>query len=423
METAKAITRFPAGAVAIPPSKSVSHRGLICAGLAALGGGGESRLENLAENDDTRATRACLSALGVAFAKENGALRVSCASAAGPAPRPRLMDCGESGSTLRFMLPVAAMQGGPFTFAGSPRLMERPLGVYEQLFAEKGLPLRRQADGLTVQGPLPAGDYRLPGNVSSQFVSGLLLALPLAEGDSRILLETPLESAGYVALTREALEAFGILVHQPNDHSFAIPGGQRYAARPFRVEADWSQAAFFLAAGALGRPVGCLGLEQNSLQGDRAILHIMEQMGVAFAGENGALAARPARLKAAEIDLRQVPDLMPVLAVLCSLAQGTSRLTGAGRLRIKESDRLNAMTTELEKLGAHVRQGADSLTITGRPALAGGVVDAHGDHRIAMALAVAAIGCEGPVTLTGWEHVNKSYPDFWKDFEKEAAHG
>lgn len=413
----KTIDKFPGGAVEIPPSKSVGHRALICAGLAALGGGGDSLLSRMGDSQDIHATRRCLEALGVAFAQEGDAVRVK-----GGGELRQALDCGESGSTLRFMIPVAAVGGDRVTFTGRGRLLDRPLGVYATIFGERGLEFDRQDGGIAVRGPLPSGDYHLPGDVSSQFVSGLLLALPLLAGDSRIILDSPLESAAYVALTIRVMKDFGVAVTQEGD-SFSVPGGQRYSSGRYRVEGDWSQAAFFLAAGALGQPVSCLGLAEDSLQGDGAIVEILRRMGAEVLWRRGALRASSRGLAAVDIDAREIPDLVPVLAVLCSLARGTSRITGAGRLRLKESDRLNAMTTELRKLGADIRQGPDWLAITGKEKLAGGAVDAHGDHRVAMALAVAAIRCDGPVILNGWEHVNKSYPRFWEDFEKEAEHG
>lgn len=421
MPSAKTIAAFPAGDVQIPPSKSLSHRAVICAGLAALSGGEGSALHHLGDNDDIRATVGCMEQLGARF-ERRGEFTVALRGG-GPA-QSLIMDCGESGSTLRFLLPLAAALGqGPVTLTGRGRLMARPLQIYRDLFGAKGLPFEQTADSVTVRGPLPEGEYAFPGDVSSQFVSGLLLALPLCGGDSVVCLSTELESSAYVEMTLSVMACFGVAVHREGTRVFRIPGGQRYRRRDYTVEGDCSQAAFFLAAGALGRDVRCLGMNPHSLQGDAAMLDILRRMGALIEWRDGAVQALPARLCAAEIDAREIPDLVPALAVLCSLAEGTSRITGAGRLRIKESDRLRAMASELQALGADVAEGFDSLTITGRPTLSGGAVDAHGDHRIAMAMAVAAIGCSGPVRLTGWEHVNKSYPRFWDDFEKERADG
>ena len=420
MSGVKIIRALPAGDVDIPPSKSLGHRALICAGLSALQTGGESVLAHLGESDDMQATRVCLESLGVAFAEEDGRLLVRPGRRAG---EPIPMDCNESGSTLRFLLPVAALYPERFVFTGRGRLMERPLAIYERLFAEKGAQFARQGTQIAVQGPLANGEYHLPGDISSQFVSGLLFALPLLPGKSRIVLDTALESAAYVDMTLDVMRHFGVPVRRENDRTFVVDGAQSYQPRPYRVESDYSQAAFFLAAGALGRHVRCQGMSDRSLQGDIAIVDILRRMGADVALAEGGLQATADALNAVDVDVREIPDLVPVLCVLCALAQGTSHITGAARLRLKESDRLHAMTVELQKLGAWIEQGPDSLTITGQPYLTGGAVDAHGDHRIAMALAVAGIRCRNPVTLTGWEHVKKSYPHFWEDFERSTTDG
>ena len=420
MSAAKIISNFPSGIVNIPPSKSLSHRAVICAGLAALGGE-NSRIENLGESEDISATISCMEALGAEYIRENNAVIVSKAKENKYANN--LMNCGESGSTLRFMLPITALYSEQFTYTGRGRLMERPLEIYERLFAEKGVRFVRENSTLQVKGPLPAGEYRMAGDVSSQFVSGLLLALPMAEGSSKIVLETPLESAAYVKLTLDVMRDFGVKIDRPDDRTYLISGGQSYKPCNYKVEGDYSQAAFFLAAGALGCDVKCAGMRPESAQGDAAIVDILKQMGARINLQEGILAAEPAELSAIDIDVREIPDLVPPLAVLCALAQGTSHITGAGRLRIKESDRLDAIACELEALGATIMQDEDSLTITGKPLLTGGAADAHNDHRIAMCVAVAAIKCHSQVEFTGWESVGKSYPAFWADFERKLKNG
>jgi 3-phosphoshikimate 1-carboxyvinyltransferase len=326
---------------------------------------------------------------------------------------------------LRFLIALAGMTGEKWRFVGRGRLMERPLGVYADVFAQSGALFEQDDDGLLVQGPLLAGEYRLPGDVSSQFISGLLLALPLADGDSVLVLTSPLESAAYVDLTISVMAVFGVAIERDARGNFLIAGGQRYRAADYTVEGDYSQAAFFLGAGALGRTVACAGLLDDSLQGDFAIIDILGEMGADVAWDNGLVSAttRRGRLQAVTIDAREIPDLVPPLAALCCFASGTSKIINAGRLRIKESDRLAAMAQELRKLGADITETADGLIIVGRPSLRGGAVDAHNDHRIAMAMALAAIGCNSPVTLTGWQSVQKSYPQFWAYFEKEAVDG
>lgn len=419
MNENKLIQAFPTGIVRIPPSKSLSHRALICAGLAALQNSGQSCLRHIGDSVDIEATISCMKQLDISYDRQSdGTILVQPNPAAA---KDAVMDCRESGSTLRFLLPLAAIDGTRRTFTGQGRLMERPMEIYETIFTQKGLHYQKEGNSLTVQGPLSSGDYHLPGNVSSQFISGLLFALPLLQGDSRVILTTPLESAAYVDLTLDTMASFGITIEHPDAYTYRVPGGQNYQAQQYCVEGDYSQAAFFLAAGALGQPVKCDGMQPESIQGDAAVIDILKRIGAEVFWEDGYLQALPSRLRGIDIDVREIPDLVPPLAVLLSLAEGTSHIVNAGRLRIKESDRLSAMTSELRKLGALVEEEDDSMTITGRPSLDGGQTDAHGDHRIAMAMAVAAIRCEAPVSLSGWQHVSKSYPGFWEDFEKEAA--
>lgn len=417
MSQARLIDRFPAGVVTLPPSKSLSHRAVICAALAARQGG-TSRLYQVGNSQDIAVTRQCMTQLGCTIQPQEDALLVS------PGPRQEgVLDCGESGSTLRFLIPLAALGEQRVTLTGRGRLLQRPLDIYRDLFAETPVHFAQSEGQVEVQGPLQGGGYALAGNVSSQFISGLLLALPLCHEDSTLTLTQALESRDYVKMTVDVMSQFGVQVDWRADDSFFIPGGQTYRPCDYRVEGDYSQAAFFLAAGALGRPVQCAGLARHSLQGDSAIVKVLEQMHIPLHRQDGKLWAGAGPFQAATIDVREIPDLVPPLAALCSFAQGTSRIINAGRLRIKESDRLDALCTELGKLGAKISQTEDSLIIEGQPRLTGGKADAQGDHRIAMAVAVAAIGCTGPVELTGWENVNKSYPDFWIDFEKEARHG
>jgi 3-phosphoshikimate 1-carboxyvinyltransferase len=343
------------------------------------------------------------------------------------------VDCGESGSTLRFLLPLAAVKGGEWTFTGHGRLMERPLGVYEELFPAHGDKILRDNGAIRISGRLSGGEFALPGNISSQFVSGLLMALPLlsqrAPGggeDSIIRLTTPLESAPYVDLTLDVMAAYGVKVGSPPSAlpQFVVPAGSMYAlpAAPFRVEGDYSQAAYFLCAGALGCDVGVAGLSAGSRQGDAAGLDVLKSMGGAYRHRETeharSLQARPSAsgLHGALIDARDIPDLVPPLAALACFAAGETRICGAERLRLKESDRLTALATMLGGLGADIRETPDGLLIHGQEQIAGGEADSFGDHRIAMSAALASLCCRGPVCLSGSSAVNKSYPNFWKDW-------
>lgn len=369
------------GTITPPPSKSYSHRALIAAALAGAG----SELTNLADSKDITATRRCLEAL------------------AASGEEPPLLDCGESGSTLRFLIPVALALRGGARFTGQGRLMERPQKPYFDLFDEKGI-FYEQKDGiLTVQGTLTPGAYRLPGDVSSQFVTGLLYALPLLSGStSEIMLTSPLESRAYVDMTVEVMERFGVQVEEAPT-GWTVPGGQSYRPNALAVEADWSQAGFFYAARGLGNDLDIRGMNPDSTQGDRIIVTYYEKL---------------ARDGDVELDVSQCPDLVPPLAVHAAVRSGTTRIVNAARLRIKESDRLASVTQVLNAMGAQVEEHPDSLTITGQPCLKGGVVvDSHNDHRIAMMAAIAATRCREPVTVPGAECVAKSYPNFWEDYE------
>ena len=380
------------GTVTPPSSKSVGHRALIAAALS----GGFSTISNLGDSKDIQATRSCLSALKTGQpAGENGL---------------PLMDCGESGSTLRFLIPLSLVLRGGGHFTGRGRLMERPQGPYFSLFQEKGIFYQQKDSVLTVRGTLSPGRYSLPGDVSSQFITGLLFVLPLLDGDSDLVLTSPLESRGYVDLTLDVLRTFGIRVEERAD-AFHVPGSQHYESRDFTVEADWSQAAFWYAANFAGGQVDIQGLNMDSKQGDKVIA--LQYWQLAKPGE-------------AELDVSQCPDLVPPLAAMAAVRAGTTHFTHAARLRMKESDRLSTVAAALRAMGTQVEEGADSLTIHGRERLpGGGTVDCCNDHRIAMMAAVSAAFAQAPVKLLGAECVRKSYPEFWDHFIQLGgeAHG
>lgn len=395
------------GSVTPPPSKSQAHRLLIAAALAH----GESVIHNVAYSQDIEATLRCLEELGAGFTLEGNRVTVRGMGASSMSPNRRMayphLDCGESGSTLRFLIPIALAVRGGGIFTGHGRLMERPQKPYFDLFEEKGI-FYEQKDGvLTVQGLLPPGKYALPGNVSSQFFTGLLFALPLLGGPSVLLPTTLLESEGYIQMTLQAMGTFG--VEMPAALSlppqYLPQGNQTYSPGEATVEPDWSQAGFWFAAGALENPVEVEGVVLPSLQGDWRYLEMQEQI---YAGTRS------------EVDVSQNPDLVPPLAAAAALAPGRqTRLINAGRLRIKESDRLASVTSVLNAMGADIEEGKDFLIIHGKERLTGGVtVDSFNDHRIAMMAAVAATRCEEPVTLTGAESVNKSYPNFWEEYAR-----
>lgn len=383
------------GAVTPPASKSQTHRLMIAAALAW----GKSRLDNLSMSQDIQATLDCMTALGASW---DGGIMQGMGDRVGQRRDSLpLLDCCESGSTLRFLIPVALAVAGGGVFTGRGRLLQRPMEPYERLFREKGIAYEATAQSITVQGQLTPGTYHLPGNVSSQFITGLLFALPLLPGDSELLLDTPLESAGYIDMTLDALTQFGVTV-QPTEQGWRIPGGQRYQPRNLTVEGDWSQAAFFYVAQFLGNPVTVQGMNPDSAQGDKVILPYLERL-----KQPGEVA----------LDVSQCPDLAPALALAAALRGGeTTHLVKAGRLRMKESDRIDSVTTELNKLGAQVEQFPDAMTIQGVSALHGGETDSHNDHRIAMMLGIASTRVEGELVIRDAGSVQKSYPNFWDVF-------
>ena len=287
---------------------------------------------------------------------------------------------------------------------------------YINELGKHGVKMELKDEVLTVSGKLASGVYELPGDVSSQFVSGLLLALPLLDGDSEIKLTTKLESASYVGLTTDCMASFGVNV-QETESGFIVKGGRNYRPQKYFIEADYSQAAFFLVANMLGGNYVCEGLREESLQGDKKILEIVSACGARLVKSNGGIMTLGERHKAMTVDATDIPDLVPPLAALFSLCDGTSQIVGAKRLRLKESDRLASVASELNKLGADIIENEDSLTIHGVRKLKGGHVTSPNDHRIAMMCAVASLRCETPVYLTGWGDVAKSYPKFWEDFE------
>ena len=400
------------GCVRIPASKSQAHRLLICAAL----GGAPVTLWLDGRSRDIDATTACLRALGAEIDFSGEACRVSPIRAV-PDALCHLY-CGESGSTLRFLLPVAGALGAHAVFHLEGRLPERPLAPLDEALRAHGMQLRQEGALLYAEGQLRSGEFTLPGNVSSQFISGLLLALPRISGESRLRVTGAMQSAAYVDMTLDALRRSGISIEK-SSALFRIPGGQHFALPPeARVEGDWSNAAFFLCAGAFSpNGITVSGLSLSSAQGDRAVLDILRRFGAQVDAVEDAVTVRRGALRGIELDAGPIPDLIPVLCVVAAGAEGQTTVRNAARLRLKESDRLATTAQTLRALGAEVRELPDGLVIDGRPALRGGEVSSCGDHRIAMSAAVAASICTAPVTVLGAEAVEKSYPRFWDDLE------
>lgn len=400
------------GSVRIPASKSQAHRLLICAAL----GTGETVLHCDGISRDIEATIACLKALGAGIHTEGERIRVEPVRTLPEGERE--LPCGESGSTLRFLLPVVGALGIRAVFRREGRLPQRPLAPLDAELAAYGMTLEGDGALLRCSGRLRPGDYALPGNVSSQYISGLLLALPLLDGESRLHVTGPLESAAYVTMTEDALQLAGIDVSKHNS-DYIIKGNQRgILPETLAVEGDWSNAAFFLVLGALSpEGVRVRGLALASSQGDRAVLDILRAFGASVEERDGEILVRRGRLRGLTIDSAPIPDLIPVLSVLAAAAEGETRIVNAGRLRLKESDRLASTTAMLRALGAEIEELPAGLVIRGKSGLTGGTVDSAGDHRIAMSAAVAASLSTQPLTVRGAECVSKSYSRFWEDFQ------
>mgnify|MGYP005906072219 CR=1 FL=1 len=417
------VTIMPAalsGTLQVPSSKSMTHREIIAAALAE----GKTKVTGVTWSVDIEATVRILSLLGAVIRKEEGKEGITLLIEGGLKKKegPILADAGESGSTLRFLIPLGLLTENRMVYQGHGRLSERPLTPYYEIFEKKGISFHTEGGlPLEVEGRLEGGLYELPGHVSSQFFTGLLFALPLAEKDSLLKSSTPLESKSYVDMTVDTLFHHGIIVREEGDGAYRIPGRQRYKEGTFSVEGDYSQAAFWLTAALSGGDITLTGLSSQSLQGDKAIVSLYREMG-GFIEEKKGLCGRKSELHGIVMDGENVPDLVPAFAAMAAVSWGTTEIIHAGRVRLKECDRLHAMAAELGKLGAHIEEKPEGLVIHGKPSLSGGAVSSWNDHRIAMALASITPRLTGPLTIEGAESVNKSYPRFWEDFESLGGH-
>lgn len=400
------------GAFSAIPSKSDAHRLLIAASLAA----NPTQVLLSRRSADIDATIACLRGLHTTILETPTGLDIFPQPSAASTPT---LDCGESGTTLRLLLPVAAARYDEAHLTGRGRLPERPVEELLRCLRVNGTTANIAHLPLTLSGRLHAGIFEIDGNISSQYISGLLLALPLLYGDSEIRLLSPLESSGYVDLTLSTLAKFRIKA-RTTANGFFVPGGQTYHSPGcVAVEGDWSNAAFFLAAGALHGPVSCTGLSVTTHQPDFTILELLQRFGAGVALGENEITVSPAPLSGITADVSEMPDLVPILAVLGACAQGHTQLTNAKRLRLKESDRLKTTTAMLRALGVRIKELEDALIITGdgTPLRSGAVIDCCNDHRIAMAAAIAASKAEGETTLLGADCVEKSHPAFFEEFQ------
>ncbi len=388
------------GTVTAPSSKSHAHRAMICAALCKE----QTKINMHTVCQDTEATASCIRALGADVDYTNGILTVTPKAFS----EKGTFDCGESGSTFRFMLPVAAACGCNAEFIGRGRLAQRPIDELLSCLAEHGTASTANILPFEINGRMSGGDFSISGDKSSQFLTGLLLALPIC-GGGRVTLTSPLQSRPYVELTQKIMADFGVLA-ECNESIYTVSNGEYISPKSYSIEGDWSNGAFWLASG-LNVP----GLSESSAQGDREFANVMIKMGAVPCGD---MQFDTSYLHGAQIDVTHIPDLVMPIAAAAAVADGQTVITGGERLKLKESDRLLSVYEMLSNLGADVTLRSDGFTINGKKELSGGTVDSVNDHRIAMATAILAPRCNSPVILKGADAVNKSYPTFWTEYER-----
>ena len=395
------------GEVKIPPSKSAAHRALICAALSE----GESRVTPFCTSKDLRATAECLRQLGLRVDATEDGYVVGREKASEKAD----LNFGESGSTARFLLPIAAALGVNATATGEGRLPERPMEIITSLLRAHEVKVSADKLPLTLEGRLTAGEFALPGDVSSQYISGLMLAAPLMEGETNIKLTTPPQSVGYIDMTIDAMARQGVKVCETAE-GWRIEKGQSYKPTDIEIEGDWSQAAFFMSAAAIGGDIKISGLDFASRQGDMAALDVFAAFGADINIIDNVLQVRKGTLRGIEVNAADIPDMVPAIAATAAFAKGKTVIHSAERLRIKESDRIKTTLAALNALGIKTEERPDGMVIYGGSPK-GGLIDGANDHRIVMAFAVAAAFAEGESEITMAEAVNKSYPEFFEDFK------
>lgn len=405
--------KISSGSIKLPPSKSIAHRSIICGSLAS----GKSVISNIDYSMDINATIEAMKAFGAHITKNNDSLIIEGISEYKSISK--VIDCNESGSTLRFLIPIATLFEGSVKYTGSKKLLERPQSVYSDLFKEKDISFLQDKDIIEVNGVLTSGTYKLKGDVSSQFISGLLFVLPLLNEDSIIEVSEPFESKSYVDLTIDCLRKFGVDVEKKADNIFLIKGNQKYIATDTKVESDYSQMAFFASLGLINDSVECLNMNHDSLQGDKQFIEIVKDMGGKVTKTSGGYLFEKSTLHSTLVDLKDCPDLGPMLMSLATFASGETTFINAERLRIKESDRISAIEEELRKFNVEISSDNEKVVVKSIDTLSTDkTLNSHNDHRIVMALAIISTVAKNKVVIEDAQAINKSYPSFFEDLRK-----
>lgn len=408
MEAIKITPSTLSGEVTVPPSKSAAHRNIICAALT----NGESVISPACHSEDIDATISCVTALGAQIKEKNNSFYITGIDRNEIKNKAVTLDCSESGSTLRFMLPLAAALGANATFIGHGRLPDRPIDALTDILNENGVECSSNSLPLTISGILSPNEYKISGNISSQYLTGLLFAIALNGGSAT--LTTELQSSGYVDLTTRIMSDFGVQITK-NANIYTAKGN--FSPINSWIEGDWSQACFFLSAAALGGKTVLNGLDLNSTQGDKSVIELYKSFGTEIKTEQSQIIAKGKNLNAIEINCSDIPDAVPALAIVAAMAEGTTVIRGGERLRFKETDRIKTVVDGLTAMGIKVEELPDGMIITGGKAK-GGKVYGTGDHRIVMAFSVLAAYAEGPTVIEGYKAINKSYPTFFEDFKR-----
>lgn len=402
------------GKITLPPSKSMAHRAIISASLAK----GKSIIKNIAYSDDIIATIEGMKQLGAKIYEEKDNLIIEGIENFSQLKN-NIINCNESGSTLRFFIPIFSLTGNNIKFKGKNRLLQRPQKIYRDIFESQGLLYHQDDNFIEIKGVLKSGEYIINGNISSQFISGLLFTLPLLDGDSTIKIVPPFESKSYIDLTIDVLKKFGINIIFLDELTLLIKGNQKYIPTNYEVEGDFSQLGFFAVLGALNNDITCVGLNTNSKQGDREIIQILENCGIKIEKLEKGYKFFKGIPESCDINLENCPDLGPILTVLSAWGNGDFKIYNAQRLRYKESDRIEAMESELKKLGVYIASDKNNIYIKGNSEYIGNKeVFGHKDHRIVMSLAIFATLLKQPLIIEGAEVISKSYPNFFEDLQK-----